>query len=87
LEKRTKEFDVKTFTTAEGSDQAQIASSEGMIDEKSEKNCKMHMVVPYGKEKKSILSELVAVSFWLPNIERIEDQKNLLRRFLLSDLL
>jgi hypothetical protein len=41
LEKRTKEFDVKTFTVAEGSDQDQIAPSEGMINEKREKNCKM----------------------------------------------
>jgi hypothetical protein len=54
---------------------------------KAKKIAKWLSVPPYGKEKKSILSELVAVSFWLPNIERIEDQKNLLRRFLLSDLL
>jgi hypothetical protein len=40
LEKRTKEFDVKTFTTAEGSDQDQLASSERMIDEKMEKIAK-----------------------------------------------
>jgi hypothetical protein len=52
LEKRTKEFDVKTFTTV---DQDQIASSEGMIDEKRKKKCKMAVSTTIWQRRKKYL--------------------------------
>jgi hypothetical protein len=70
---------MKIITTIEASDQEQIAFSEGITHEKSEKikkkNCEYHRMA---KKKQITLSELVAVSFSLSHIDRIEEQKILL---------